>query len=393
MESKSFDPEQGLVIDENREIIDESDVYIDVHKAIRRLTPAPKARIHRQQSLVEEHATRSGDDSTVVADSSSVHGAQRKSIDWTGATGQESSALSSSPKTTTFMMRRSSAGADGQKVHTTIPVRANLDELRQHLKHLGPSNPATNPKNTRSTTVKVKPGHGLPQRSASVTEGITESVFGDDNESTSLLRPQITGKDGIQALRQSYGSVSPAQVVAVHLSPNTPRQGEQVPTLTLESVEQVNKSTQTRSDSGEQTPGQRSISSEDSNNRNLRADTGLSLGGKRATVRSGSITENVIESRGVRKVVLETTSSNDEDEFAVLTSASPEQPRRSGTGFIARDGPVEEDDEDDEGVLSPVTGDEDHAGPSEAGKDDSLKRGGGGGKMKSRRKKRKGGKS
>ncbi|KAK5661933.1 hypothetical protein OQA88_10043 [Cercophora sp. LCS_1] len=372
------------------EIIDESDVYIDVHKAIRRLTPAPKARIQRQLSQAEDHATRSGDDSTVVADNSSVHGTQRKSMDWTGATCHETSALSSSPKTATFMMRRSSAGADGQTIHTTIPVRANIDELRQHLKHLGPSNPATNPKNTRSTTVKVKPGHALPQRSASVTEGITESVFDDDNESTSLLRPQVTGKDGIQALRQSYGSVSPAPVVAVHFSPS---QGEQVPTLTLEPVEQVNKSTQTKPDSGQQTPGQRSISSEDSINRNLRADTGLSLSGKRATVRSGSITENVIESRGVRKVVLETTSSNDEDDFAVVTSSSPEHSRRIGTGFFARDGPAEEDDEDEEGVLSPATGDEDHAGPSETGKSEGSKQGGGGAKKKSRRKKRKGGKS
>jgi metal transporter CNNM len=131
----------------------------------------------------------------------------------------------------------------------------------------------------------------------------------------------------------------------------------------------------------------------------------------------------------VRKVVLETTSSNDDEELAVAPS-SPEQPRllgRSTFGLFGRDrenskdkegengkddgkmtqpSPVaeEEEEEDEEGVLSPDPGDEDapesyaeavakgtsqegQAGPSGGGG------AGGAGKKKNRRKKRKGGRS
>ncbi|KAK1759734.1 hypothetical protein QBC47DRAFT_338095 [Echria macrotheca] len=373
------------------EIIDESDVYIDVHKAIRRLTPAPKARVQRQHSLSDELSTRLGNDSTVV-DSGGVtyrHTPQQKPVEWAGSSGHDVHQLSTSPKTATFMMRRSSAGADGQTIRTMVPVRANFDELRQHLKHLGPSNPATNPKNTRSTTVKVKPGYTVPARSASVTEGaFTSAVFDDGDETTSLLRPQITGKDGIQALRQSYGAVSPPPAVKVHLSPHG---GDQMPTLSLETVEQVSQGTQTTSKpvSIHDAPSKRASSSGESS-QSLRAE-GHPYGGKKAAVRSGSITENVIESRGVRKVVLETTSSNDEDEVAILTS-SPEHGKMTAT---ISTGKSKEDvvDEEDEGVLS-GDGDEDH-GEGEGSKNE----GGGpgssnaGGKKKSRRKKRKGGKS
>jgi hypothetical protein len=65
--------------------------------------------------------------------------------------------LSSSPKMTTLMMRRSSTGPDGRMQATTVPVKGNLEELRPHLKHLGPSNRASNPRNTKVTSVKIKP--------------------------------------------------------------------------------------------------------------------------------------------------------------------------------------------------------------------------------------------
>ena len=284
-------------------------------------------------------------------------------------TSYDSPALSSSPKTATLMMRRSSAGLDGQFIRTTVPVRANFEDIRQHLKHLGPSNPATNPKNTRSTTVKVKPGTGAPSaplRSSSFAEPIEETPIEEGDETTSLLRPPVTAKDGIHALRQRYGSVSPA--VTVQLAPQT----NGIPALTLDAADQVDKSTQTSAPASQtdltstaepanhqqqqspqhppplQQPQQpqpqpRASSSSGStqsltitpNNNNKTADTttALSTPKPRPFVRSGSITENVIESRGVRKVVLETTtdaSTNDDDEssgavITVASSASPEQ--------------------------------------------------------------------
>ncbi|KAM7207300.1 protein MAM3 [Naviculisporaceae sp. PSN 640] len=367
------------------EIIDESDVYIDVHKAIRRLTPAPKARVHRQMS--EDQAFRAAGGSTIgvnLANAASINPETQSVI---VESGGEAAVLSSSPKMTTFMMRRSSAGIDGQTVKTTVPVRANLDDIRAHLKHLGPSNPATNPKNTRSTTVKVKPGtvlaHGSgpqpPVRSASVIEESHVNLLDDDdNETTSLLRSQVTGKDGIQALRQSYGSASPNLTVQFTTPPPAiSESGKETtngsapnidspaastaPILVFEPVaEQASKATQTTSTSqniigslssrtrlssteipppvgtspresatmpiigGKNSSGSNSASDSSihalSTNDRVRTD---SLYAKRGIVRSGSITENIIESRGVRKVVLETTSSNDEDEYAVTISQAP----------------------------------------------------------------------
>ncbi|KAK4201565.1 putative transporter [Triangularia verruculosa] len=410
------------------EIIDESDVYIDVHKAIRRLQPAPKARVQRRQS--EDQPSRLAEHNGVADNSGDlVQG------DLLGTTSLDSPALSSSPKLATLMMRRSSSGREGP--HTTVPVRANFEDIRQHLKHLGPSNPATNPRDTRSTTVKIKPGTGLTGRSSSVAEGATEqSPLGhiqehedheeEGDETTSLLNPQVTGKDGIQALQQTYGATSP---VTVQLA--SPING--VPTLTLETPDQADKSTAQISAAKRESPtdsvppaGNRSISSGDSTHSSSRNDNTVaatSLVSAKPYVRSGSITENIVESRGVRKVVLETTSSNDEDEFAVIGGTSPEQHQqpksRSTFGLFGRGDTTKSeaaavgDEEEEEELLSPETGGEESGGggpvsdKAKGNNNDvggtanggggaagpSSSSGGGAAKKKNRRKKRKGGKS
>ena len=390
-----------------------------MHKAIRRLTPAPKARVQRRSSEDPGRVYSQRDNGLLTADNvyaANGHDIQHKISDSTGAiSNSDSNILSSSPKTTTFMMRRSSAGVDGQMVNTTVPVRANFEDIKQHLKHLGPSNPATNPKNTRSTTVKVKPGLHQPARPSSVTEGaISDTRFeDDDNETTSLLKPQhsgpqVTGKDGIQALRQSYGSVSPAVVAMSLTSPGS----DGMPSLTIETVEQANKSTQTPAKANKEGPlididtsnagtgsGNRSSpSSDESFPASARTDSLAAP--KRGNVRSGSITENIIESRGVRKVVLETTSSNDDDDYAVMT-LSPERGKQGGkigNVITAPERVTEAQDDEEEDHLSQDPGEENAQG-SQVGEDDgqggqsSSKAGSTSGKKKSRRKKRKGGRS
>jgi metal transporter CNNM len=438
------------VLTGDREIIDESDVYIDVHKAIRRLTPAPKARVQRR--LSEDPSGKYTDIAHIKSDSDSAIIDSNKPSQTVGATSHESPLPSTSPKTATLMMRRSSAGLDGQFLKTTVPVRANFQDIKQHLKHLGPSNPATNPNKTRSTTVKIKPGSGIPSahpRSASVAEPATDETPMEDegDETTGLLKPQISGKDGVQALRQTYGSVSPA--ITVQLAP----QSNGIPELILDAEEQADKATQTpaqpnlidldseeaatesvqsqqqqQRDSSPAQPKRQlrgSSSGESANSTDDKKTDTNTLILQRPYVRSGSITENVIESRGVRKVVLETTSSNDDEESAVAAGgSSPDQPRllgRSTFGLFGRDrengkdkesengkedgrsqpSPVaeEEEDDDDENVLSPGPEDEDEPGSyaeaaakgtSQDGQSGSSS---GAGKKKNRRKKRKGGKS
>jgi metal transporter CNNM len=429
-----------------------------VHKAIRRLAPAPKAKVQRR--LSEDPYGKHGDLAAMRRDSDSALLDTHKATQTAGTTSVDSPLLSSSPKTATLMMRRSSAGLDGRFVKTAVPVRANFDEIKHHLKHLGPSNPATNPNKTRSTTVKIKPGsgaHSAHPHLASIAGPETEYTPTEEgDETTSLLRPQVSAKDGIQALRQSYGSVSPA--VTVQLAPQTSR----IPTLRLDSDDQADKATQTpaqldqtdaspseastaRGDQTQSPPKQQTAGSSSGDSANsLKTDstkTDSTLVPKRASVRSGSITENVIESRGVRKVVLEASGSTDEDESAVAVASSPQQPRRTTFGLFARDNkdnkdvkngkdsstgeeggkdaaaaapaaksqaqlaPAEEEDEDEE-LMSPGPGDDEDAPGSyaeaaavgtshegQAGPSSGASGGdGAAGKKKNRRKKRKGGK-
>lgn len=437
---------QGMLTS-HREIIDESDVYIDVHKAIRRLTPAPKARVQRRYSE-DPHGKlsslpRSESDSALLNVPSATPAAA-------ATTSSDAAVLSSSPKTATLLMRRSSAGIDGQFLRMAVPVRTNIDDIKQHLKHLGPSNPATNPNKTRSTTVKIKPGsgaHPAHPRSASVTEpGTEELVMEEGDETTSLLKPHSIANDGVQAVGQTYGSVSPA--ITVQLAP----QSNGVSTLRLDSEEYMTQPTQTSGHSSQVdlaspqsvTPTQQQqasppqqqqpspqlrTSSSGESASSMKTDNIL-VAKQLPFVRSGSITENVVESRGVRKVVLQTADSRGEE-----PATSPGQPRRTTFGLFSsgreskdgKDGKEgeaqakgpgkrpasdeevedqktqrqEEEEDEDEDLLSPVPGDEEAGtyaeaaakGTAQEGQAGPSSGGGGGAKKKNRRKKRKGGKS
>jgi metal transporter CNNM len=69
-------------------------------------------------------------------------------------------------KGTTFLLRRRSSGAAGGSLDraTNHGIRSDDPDIRQHLKHLGPSNVASRPKATRISTVKIKQavGNGIP---------------------------------------------------------------------------------------------------------------------------------------------------------------------------------------------------------------------------------------
>ncbi|KAK8037876.1 hypothetical protein PG994_014643 [Apiospora phragmitis] len=338
------------------EIIDESDVYVDVHRAIRRTHPAPKARVQRKDLLNKDVGVKDG--TLIDLEDESSRPPPNKRTSFGGKT--ESAALSSSPKTT-LLMRRSSAGHDGQIARTTVPIKANFEEMRDHFKHLGPSNPASNPRSTKVSAVKIKPGTGGQTRTGSVaTENVPENLIpnGDGaNERTSLLKPVIPSKDAVQALQQTYGT-SPA---------TSQRSGG--PTITVDPgpAEQTETGTQTKDsqkddDSSPTAASNSSIGSLLQDRRALR----------RGNVRSGSITENVVEAGGIRKVVLEATASDDEGEILVVESPCHSRSQAS--------------EEDAEGSAASGT----HAeGASTA---ESSHPPGGDGKKKNKRKKKKGGK-
>jgi metal transporter CNNM len=338
------------------EIIDESDVYIDVHKAIRRLTPAPKARLQRQNS----GNTGTSKLNEVVVKAPDVLEPEPRKRPGSVSAASEAHILSTSPRpdnprAATLMMRRSSAGIDGQLSHTTVPVRTNFEEMKQHLKHLGPSNPAMNPKGTKSTTVKIKPGvphtHPHTPRVGSTIGEVYMAPSREDDETTSLLS-RVNGKDGIQALanqalHEQYGSIS--QDATKPQSPSPMENGD----------DQKDQGTQTTRVIQPVVAADISPTSETTS---LPSDLTVPPP-KRSYVRSGSITENVVETRGIRKVVLETTSSNEDDDAAIIISKSPSEIDTSPTskagavalGFFSpsgKDRVEEEDEEDDEGEGS-----------------------------------------
>ncbi|PSR84351.1 hypothetical protein BD289DRAFT_434389 [Coniella lustricola] len=391
------------------EIIDESDVYIDVHKAIRRMAPAPKARYQRRASasgavVIDTADGKSSEDTKIGEDDHVENDADHKGQLHPAPENGQMRERSGSPMTSTLLLRRSSAGIDGRM--ESVPVRANFDDIKQHLKHLGPSNRASNPKLTRSTTVKIKPGivvHDQP-RAASVAEEVIREVPNDDeegDETTSLLKG---GKDGAYALAQSYGALG----TGAPARPLTP------PTKASDSNQHEDEATQTSKPSSI-ADGKAAASSPTTETQQPRSSSGsdterletTSPYGHRAGLfaRSGSITEQVVETRGIKKTVLETTSSNgDEDELrhrkmasrsnmslasGVALSPVPGEEDEEPVSATSQQSHAAGDDDDNRGHYSTDAGGKNGTG-SGAG---TTSGGGGSGaasKKKTRRKKRKG---
>ncbi|KAK2061511.1 DUF21-domain-containing protein [Colletotrichum caudatum] len=312
------------------EIIDESDVYIDVHKAIRRMTPAPKARTPKKTVV---HSPRVIPENGNFMDfGEESHPPYERHVS-AGALSDSENNLSSSAPRTTFLMRRSSTGPDGRMTSSAVPVKATFDEAKQHLKHLGPSNRASNPKNTKSTTVKIKPvqaGAPLSQihtpspalRPASVAGDVNDHGLEEDtDEQTPLMRPKLTGKGGVHAIRKSYGGsgMSEAQArlsSAAHDDEDDKAAGEvNIP----HTVHEDGSPKTTRGGSAEAPRTDLTIVVSPS-----RTSSGTSpisvvedesaTPRRRPLVRSGSISENVVEtSSGVRKIIIQAASSDSDE--------------------------------------------------------------------------------
>lgn len=272
----------------------------------------------------------------------------------------DSAGMSSSPgKKATFLMRRSSAGPDGRLQATTVPVKANLDEIKRQLRHLGPSNRNTNPRDTRSTTVKIKPvignaGHSHPHitsptglRPASIAGEPIDTAIADDeddaefggDETTPLVHSGISGKGGAHAVRQSYGGagMSEAQSRLFHQSQlEDGEEGEAIALFDDKAVDEPQlrmptlggEASGSKSQSPVRTQADAGVAVTDLGRQSSQGsvisvvEDGISTPRNRNIVRSGSISENVVEtSSGVRKIVIQATSS-DSDEAGSRGSGS-----------------------------------------------------------------------
>ncbi|KAF2735900.1 DUF21-domain-containing protein [Polyplosphaeria fusca] len=294
------------------EIIDESDVFIDVHKAIRRMTPAPRTRAPKGE---------------IIADP--THHSEHK-LDGE-AEGRKSSvpALSSSPKATTFTMRRRSSGHNGSMDRGSTALRSDNPDIKQHLKHLGPSNAAHRPKTTRINTVKIKPGipNTIPEGTQRPADGLTISQPHAPQGGIGEGLLESAGReasDGVHSLAMGYGTIG---------SPNADRMSWKEGNSKLTSMnEQPTSPKSAAADHHaeivvDNRPGSKKRATSQSTIGSLRSIKSVSKSPleKRHTARSGSISENIVDLNGVRKIVLETTSSSDsEDKSPVQNDGAPD---------------------------------------------------------------------
>ena len=295
------------------EIVDESDVFIDVHKAIRRSMPAPRMRIPKQKGqipkgeIVEEPPSATNGDLVDITENESLspEDLQRK----TTAEGQpaQKPKLASS---VSFLARRRSSAQSTTEVKN--PTKPSTDDVKEHLKHLGPSNLASRPKTTRFNTVKIKPGAPNTLRPAAARR-ISESGNGFQNGiGEGIVRSG--GKhasDAVQTLHQEgYGTLSgsPEQ-----RRPASASKGVQAEPEKLHVSEE-------RDGGNEQSPSTRpEIRTSDSQSTvgslpESRARSRSPWHHSKGPARSGSITENIVDANGIRKVVLEPSSSSESDE-------------------------------------------------------------------------------
>lgn len=377
------------------------------------MAPAPKARYQRRsshgaRSLVDGEGKSSED--TKIGEDENGDDRMKRHVSYTES--GETHDRSDSPRTS-LLMRRSSTGIDGRMEN--VPVRANFDDIKQHLKHLGPSNRASNPKATRSTTVKIKPGipHEQPRASSAAEEAIPE----EGDERTSLLKGVLAPKDGVHALATSYGATG---VTALSRSPDASN-------LSVKNIDTTRLEDQATQTSAHPSTTDLPATAEPSapverELRSKKSGSGKSTSGKSASgsegdfldssgpyshrkslfARSGSITEQVVETRGIKKTILETTSSNEEEEenFRTPRLATRSTPSLPAMGEAVLS-PIESPGHEDSQASTPLLGGNEAA--ASAGDDDghvgegaaSNQNGGGdngngGGKKKNRRKKRKG---
>ncbi|KAF5024298.1 hypothetical protein F66182_3628 [Fusarium sp. NRRL 66182] len=141
------------------EIVDESDVYVDVHKAIRRLTPAPRARrIQAEAAAAAAVASRKAPEAAILIDVDH-HDDETPNVETASFHSNYEGGFHNSAKTAIHMKRRTS---DGGVEGTPVVVKASLDEMRAQLR-LGPANRAANPRNNKRSLFKIKQGLGSSQ--------------------------------------------------------------------------------------------------------------------------------------------------------------------------------------------------------------------------------------
>ncbi len=231
--------------------------------------------------------------------------------------------------------------------------RGSIGDLRGQAKHLNPSNLASRPRQTRYQSVIIKDSRDPQRRSSDSANRRQSDTSTDDRSGKVIINPaSAPAKEGAQALPSGYGSITQGR------SPDSPK--------TSSKAIQANRDSPMAQDSpaASQDPIDSSskkveLTIQDQTESH---DTVNSLPerstshGRRTTVKvakSGSITENIVEAGGVRKVVLELTSSSEDAETG--SNSQGDEAEASGQGSSGRnntgEGAVKAED-DEEGSIT-----------------------------------------
>lgn len=229
------------------------------------------------------------------------------------------------PPAPRFLLRNKNGELDPAAPNETVTKRGT-DEVREHLRHLGPSNLASRPRQTRYQSVKIKAPGCSPTRAGPTDSDSGSRLSGEQiPRSTETIGHQggITAgllhsagkdaKDGVRALKFGYGTIG------AHEGGNQASKGTQatfntdLTKLVVPEVENENQAETLQMQSSPlRTPNRSKPSSVHSYETRAidhqRAPSRIS-----GPARSGSITEQVIDVNGIRKVILQTTSSSSSD--------------------------------------------------------------------------------
>lgn len=350
------------------EIIDESDVFVDVHKAIRRLAPAPKQRYNKGLSL---------EPTTTLTDSEHDAKEDEPLLSKDSPASRKPSLTNGNAPGTTFLVRRKSS-TTAERVNTTAA------DLRPQLRHLGPSNAASHPRATKFANVKIKPGVGTIPEGKQTTTGVDDAnapnrpsplarsqsaeqpTASEENEETRLLRS--AGKDasgGAAALMAGYGGTDSSSPKIRRMSAGQ-MSAHEASELAEQKAQSPQPSTDNRKGREERdtlkVPDKVVVGHTEESDQvgDMSGPPSRQRSTSRRAARSGSITETTVDYQGVKKVVLETTSSSSDIEEGG-SNDSPVTPT------------AEQGREDDEGEEKNTGG---ANGPSAGGKKKKKKRGG-----------------
>jgi len=237
-----------------------------------------------------------------------------------------STGISHHPPPPKFLLRHRNGDMDPGAPNEPI-TKLGADEIREHLKHLGPSNLASRPRQTRYQAVKIKAPGGSPTRSGyaqsddgrrlSTEQRRTSGSFSYQGViDTDLRSPAARDvSNGTQPLPKGYGTIFQRTTQPSARGDSSLLQAAKPAQSTLEtSMRQVPEAIEEHERDlphpllppPYMTPNRSQPSSIHSHDQRFTRHAG--------PARSGSITEQIIDVNGVRKVVLQMTSSSSSSE-------------------------------------------------------------------------------